>query len=49
MGQVRALRDEAGQAGDMEQVFVCTAALDGDGSALAACEVVIADYAAQAG
>ena len=45
---IRALRDEAGQAGDLEQVEICTQALDGSEDAWAECERVIADAAAQA-
>ena len=44
--QVKALRDEAGQAGDTAQVEICDAALEGDGTAWATCENVIADAAA---
>jgi len=44
--QVSALRDEAGQAGDREQVAICDAALAGDASARATCADVIASAAA---
>jgi hypothetical protein len=44
---IAALRDEAGQAGDLEQAVICTRALDGDAGARAECERVIADAAAQ--
>ena len=45
--QIRALSDEAGQAGDLEQVAICERALNGDGAARAECGRVIADAAAQ--
>lgn len=45
--QIRTLRDEAGTAGDLEQVAVCDKALDGDKDAAAECARVIADAAAQ--
>ena len=44
--QIEALRNEAGEAGDMAQVAICDRALDGDESAIAACGDVIADAAA---
>lgn len=46
--QIQALRDEAGQAGDLEQVAICDRALEGDETAIAECERVIADAAARA-
>ena len=46
--QIQALRDEAGQAGDLEQVAICDRALEGDETAMAECECVIADAAARA-
>lgn len=39
--QIEALRDEAGQAGDLEQVKLCKRALKGDEQARAACEQAI--------
>lgn len=45
---IEALRAEAAEAGDMEQVALCDAALDGDEAALDACRRVIADAHAQA-
>ena len=44
---IRALRDEAGEAGDLSQVAVCDRALDGDQDARAECERVILDARAQ--
>ena len=44
---VRALRDEAGQAGDLKQAEICTQALDGDDDAWAECERVITSARAQ--
>lgn len=38
---IRQLRDEAGTAGDLAQVRLCDAALDGDGHAWQECEEVI--------
>lgn len=45
--QIETLQDEAAVAGDLAQVEVCRRALDGDEAALAACERVVADAAAQ--
>lgn len=45
--QVEALENEAGQAGDLEQVAICRKALEGDRAAWAECERVIADAQAQ--
>lgn len=45
--QIQSLSDEAGQAGDLEQVAICGKALDGDEAAWAECERVIADAQAQ--
>lgn len=45
--QIKSLSDEAGQAGDLEQVAICSRALDGDQAAWAECERVIADAQAQ--
>jgi hypothetical protein len=39
--QIAQLRQEAGQAGDLEQVAICDRALQGDGEAIQACEDVI--------
>lgn len=44
---IETLRSEAAAAGDMAQVEVCDAALRGDTDAIAECERVIADAAAQ--
>jgi len=41
--QIEALRNEAGQAGDLGQVAVCDAALADDAAARAECARVIAD------
>jgi hypothetical protein len=46
--QIQALRTDAGQAGDLEQVRICDAALAGDPEAIAECERVINDAQAQA-
>jgi hypothetical protein len=43
--QIKALHTEAGAAGDLDQVRVCDAALEGDEAAVAKCAEVIA-YAA---
>lgn len=40
--QIADLRTEAGQAGDIAQVRICAAALDGDEAARAECARVIA-------
>ena len=40
---IRDLRDEAGTAGDLEQVAICDRALDGDDAAWAECERVITE------
>lgn len=40
---IRALRDEAGQAGDSEQVALCERALDGSDEAREECERVITE------
>lgn len=45
--QIRALRTEAGAAGDSAQAAICTRALDGDADARRECARVIADAAAQ--
>jgi len=45
--QVRALRTEAAEAGDLEQVAVCDRALEGDSDAILECSRVIADALAQ--
>lgn len=45
--QLRALRTEASQAGDLAQVTLCDRALDGDTAALVECARVIADAQAQ--
>ena len=47
--RVEALRTEAGEAGDREQVALCDRALQGDAEALARCLEVIADTQAQEG
>ena len=44
--QVKALRDEAAQHGDLAQAEICDAALNDDATAWAICENVIADAAA---
>jgi hypothetical protein len=41
--RIQGLRDEAGAAGDAEQVALCDAALDGDDDAREACAQVIND------
>lgn len=38
--EIRAMRNEAAEAGDMAQVAICDLALDGDEQALAECERV---------
>jgi hypothetical protein len=45
--QVKALRDEAGQAGDLEQVATCDGALAGEPGMWEACESIIAFAAAE--
>jgi hypothetical protein len=45
--QLEALKTEAGEAGDLEQVAICDRALDGDADALAECGRVIAHASAQ--
>lgn len=45
--QIRALRTEAGAAGDEEMVILCTDALDGDEAARTICEITIAAARAQ--
>jgi hypothetical protein len=45
--QIEALLIESGEAGDMEQVAICKAALDGDPSAIDECAKVIANALAQ--
>jgi hypothetical protein len=45
--QIRQLSEEAGTAGDLEQVRLCQAALSGDAAARAHCARVIADARAQ--
>jgi hypothetical protein len=45
--QIETLRAEAGQAGDLDQVAVCDAALAGDESARRKCVRVISDAEAQ--
>lgn len=42
-GQIVALRDEAGEAGDTDQVAICALALRGDLAARAECARVIAE------
>jgi hypothetical protein len=44
--QIEKLSNEAGEAGDLEQVAICTKALEGDAKALAECRKVIASAAA---
>ena len=46
--QIEALRSEAGIAGDLAQVAICDRALDGDESALAECQGVIANAVSMA-
>lgn len=46
-GAVSALRREAAEAGDMEQVAICDAAIEGDAEAAIDCARVIAEAAAQ--
>jgi len=46
--QIKALRDEAGAAGDSEQVVICDRALYGDDAARDECASVIAEAQAQA-
>jgi hypothetical protein len=46
--QIQALRTEAGEAGDFDQVRICDAALAGDPEAIAECERVINYKRAQA-
>lgn len=41
--QLRSLRDEAGQAGDLDQVSLCDDALDGEEIARIECSRVVAD------
>lgn len=45
--QIEALRAEAGEHGDLEQVAICDRAISGDDAAIAECERVIANAAAQ--
>jgi hypothetical protein len=45
--QIKALRIEAGAAGDARMIVICIQALDGDIKARAKCARVIADAAAQ--
>lgn len=40
---IRALRNEAGEQGDTDQVEICDLALDGDGAARGTCATVITD------
>jgi hypothetical protein len=40
--QLATLRDEAAEAGDMEQVRLCSAALEGNSKARTACAAAIA-------
>lgn len=40
--RIAALRDEAGQVGDLEQVTLCTSALTGDTDAITECLRVLA-------
>ena len=46
MTTIEALRTEAGEAGDLEQVAICDAALRGDAEALAEVERVLTEAAA---
>lgn len=46
--QIEKLSDEAGEAGDLEQVAICDKALEGDAAAVAECARVIADAAGRA-
>lgn len=45
--QIRALRTEAGQAGDREQVAICNRALNGSARARAKCARAIAQAESQ--
>jgi hypothetical protein len=45
--QIKALRIEAGAAGDARMIVICIQALDGDIKARAKCARVIAEAAAQ--
>ena len=45
--QINALRTEAAEHGDREQVSICDAALRGDAAALAECQRVLEDALAQ--
>lgn len=47
LAQIEALRTEAGEHGDIDQVAICDRALAGDASAVAECERVIRDATAQ--
>lgn len=46
--QIKSLSNEAGEAGDLEQVAICDRALTGDAAATAECARVIADAAGRA-
>lgn len=46
--QIEKLSDEAGEAGDLEQVAICNKALEGDAAAIAECARVITDAAGRA-
>lgn len=46
--QITALADEAANAGDIDALIICQAALDGDTDAVAACGRMIADASADA-
>ena len=48
-GRVLELREESGLTGDIEQVWLCVAALAGDEQAMAACAQVLADAEAMLG
>jgi hypothetical protein len=45
--QIRTLRAEAAEAGDLAQVAICDRAMDGDDAAAVECARVIAEAAAQ--
>ncbi|HEU4727710.1 MAG TPA: hypothetical protein VFT22_07470 [Kofleriaceae bacterium] len=47
--QLRKLRDNAGEAGDLEQVALCNAALDGDAKSRQACADAINNARAMEG
>lgn len=39
--EIEALRTEAGEAGDLDQVALCNAAIEGDDAAIAKCRAVL--------